>query len=233
MVCRNLFFRDSERSLTNTLHLIEILQEEAARSRTTIRELCSTLGAFIAGTRRPPGEGRDIQRLETEAAAVQIMTIHHSKGLEAAVVFVYGGFWPGPGNDVRVIHDAEGRRVCDVGRATPEAAAAYTAEQEDEERRVFYVALTRAKARLYLPRYPAEFKNLRGAYRFVNERLHALLDGFAAPETQALFRRDPVPCPGDALPPLLPATPAVLAAWSPPPALLLPPPATRRSHRPR
>ena len=223
VVCRNLFFRDSERSLTNTLHLIEILQEEAARSRTTIRELCSTLGAFIAGTRRPPGEGRDIQRLETEAAAVQIMTIHHSKGLEAAAVFVYGGFWPGPGNDVRVIHDAEGRRVCDVGRATPDAAATYTAEQEDEERRVLYVALTRAKARLYLPRYPAAFKNLRGAYRFVNERLHALLGGFSDPATLALFRRDAIACPGEALPALLPASPATLAAWEPAPALLLPP----------
>jgi exodeoxyribonuclease V beta subunit len=224
VVCRNLFFRDSERSLTNTLHLIEILQEEAARSRTTIRELCATLGAFIAGTRRPPGEGRDIQRLETEAAAVQIMTIHHSKGLEAAVVFVYGGFWPGPGNDVRVIHDQDGHRLCDVGRATPDAAAAYTAEQEDEERRVLYVALTRGKARLYLPRYPAAFKNLRGAYRFVNDRLHALLGGFSDPEILALFRRDPIACPGEALPPLLPASPAVLAAWAPPPELLLRPP---------
>jgi exodeoxyribonuclease V beta subunit len=229
VVCRNLFFRDSERSLTNTLHLIEILQEEAARSRTTIRELCATLGAFIAGTRRPPGEGRDIQRLETEAAAVQIMTIHHSKGLEAAAVFVYGGFWPGPGNDVRVIHDADGHRLCDVGRATPDAAAAYTAEQEDEERRVLYVALTRAKARLYLPRYPAAFKNLRGAYRFVNDRLHALLGGFSDPAVLALFQRDPIPCPGDALPPLLPASRAALAAWSPPPDLLLPPLSVDRS----
>ena len=31
IVCRELFFRDSERSLTNYLHLLEILQEEAAR----------------------------------------------------------------------------------------------------------------------------------------------------------------------------------------------------------
>ena len=91
-----MFLPDSERSLTNYLHLLEMLQEEATRTRATIRELAQTLGAYIHGTRRPPGEGRDIQRLETDADAVQIMTIHHAKGLEAPVVFLYGGFWPGP-----------------------------------------------------------------------------------------------------------------------------------------
>ncbi|HEY0709465.1 MAG TPA: UvrD-helicase domain-containing protein, partial [Polyangia bacterium] len=181
VICRELFLRDGERSLTNTLHLIEILQEEAARARTTIRELCETLGAFIAGTRRPPGMSGDIQRLETEAEAVQIMTIHHAKGLEAPVVFLYGAFWTGPSSDVRVRHDEAGRRICDMTRPVPESAAAYTAEQEDEERRVLYVALTRAKARLYLPRYPANWRQLKGAYKFVNARLHDLLDGFAEP----------------------------------------------------
>ncbi|HEY0711538.1 MAG TPA: 3'-5' exonuclease, partial [Polyangia bacterium] len=227
VICRELFFRDGERSLTNTLHLIEILQEEAARARTTIRELCETLGAFIAGTRRPPGMSGDIQRLETDADAVQIMTIHHAKGLEAPVVFLYGGFWTGPSNDVRVRHDEAGRRICDATRPLPETAAAYTTEQEDEERRVLYVALTRAKARLYLPRYPANWRQLKGAYKFVNARLHELLDGFAEPTVKALFDRVSVPAPGPGLPAPLPAPPAAVAGWTPPPALLAPPPDAR------
>jgi len=157
IVCRELFFRDSERSLTNYLHLLEILQEEAMRSRATIRELCQTLGAYILGTRRPPGDARDTQRLETEADAVQIMTIHHSKGLEAAVVFLYGGFWTPPFNDVRALHEGppeQQRRIVRVGRQPGAEEERYDAEQDDEERRVLYVALTRAKARLYLPRFP-------------------------------------------------------------------------------
>jgi len=32
-----------------------------------------------------------VQRLESDAQAVQIMTVHKSKGLEADVVFLYGG----------------------------------------------------------------------------------------------------------------------------------------------
>jgi exodeoxyribonuclease V beta subunit len=217
VVCRELCLRQSERALTNHLHILEILQEEAARTRATIRELAQTLGAYIQGTRRPPGDGRDIQRLETDAEAVQIMTIHHAKGLEAPVVFVYGGFWPGPMSTVRVLHDPEGRRLVRVGRQPGEERRRYEAEQQDEERRVLYVALTRAKARLYLPRYPAAFdRQLRGCYRMVNERLHAICGGFSAPETRALFHLVPVPCPGEAPPASIPATAAVLAAWHPP-----------------
>jgi exodeoxyribonuclease V beta subunit len=221
IVCRELFLRQNERALTNYLHVLEILQEEAARSRATIRELAQTLGAYVAGTRKPPGEGRDIQRLESDADAVQIMTIHHAKGLEAAVVFLYGGLWRFPRNEVRVVHDGQGRRVVRVGRASEAEKQQHEDEQEDEERRVLYVALTRAKARLYLPRFPAAFKNkVPGCYRFINERLHTLLGGFTPEATRALFTPIPLPCPGEPAPVAQPAPPAALAGWQPAPALL-------------
>jgi exodeoxyribonuclease V beta subunit len=227
IVCRELFFRDSERSLTNYLHLLEILQEEAARTRATIRELGQTLGAYILNTRRPPGEARDIQRLETEADAVQIMTIHHSKGLEAPVIFLYGGFWTPPGNDVRGFHDGppgQARRVVRVGRQPTAEEGRYKAEQDDEERRVLYVALTRAKARLYLPRFPVSpnkvFGQLKGCYRFVQERLDGILNGITPPEVRALFHRVAVPCPATDPLGLAPAPAATLQAWDPPARLL-------------
>ena len=226
IVCRELFLRTTERHLTNYLHLLELLQEEAARTPGTIRELAGTLGAWISRERQPPGQGTDIQRLETDARAVQIMTIHQSKGLEAAVVFVYGGFWPGGGGAwVHASHDAEGRRVVRVGKRVTDAEKAREAEeQDDEERRVLYVALTRARGRLYLPRYPREFKKLKGSYRFVNERLDALLGGFVPERQQALFPRVRLPCPGGAPTEPIVASSAVLAAWRPDPALLAPDP---------
>ena len=226
IVCREVFWNPSERSLTNYLHLLELLQEEAARTRATIRELAQTLGAYIHGTRRPPGDARDLQRLETDADAVQIMTIHHAKGLEADVIFLYGGFWPGPAQDVRVLHDAEGRRVVRVGRPPAADKDRYEAEQDDEERRVLYVALTRARRRLYLPHFPPAFRQLRGCYRFINERLDNLFGGFTPPEVRALFARVPVRCPEEALRPPLPPPPASVAAWSLPGALLSAPPET-------
>ncbi len=222
IVCREVFWNPSERSLTNYLHLLELLQEEAARTRATIRELAQTLGAYIRGTRRPPGDARDLQRLETDADAVQIMTIHHAKGLEADWVFLYGGFWPGPASDVRTLHEEDDRRVVRVGRQPAAERERYEAEQADEERRVLYVALTRARRRLYLPRFPAAFRQLRGCYRFINERLDDLFGGFTPPEVQALFRRVPVRCPEEALAPLAPAPPSLVAAWSPPAELLAP-----------
>ena len=65
---------------------------------------------------------------------------------------------------------------------------------------MLYVALTRAKARLYLPRFPIKprkvFKQLKGCYRFIQraagrhlQRLHPTR-GCAA-----LFHRVAVPCP--------------------------------------
>jgi exodeoxyribonuclease V beta subunit len=221
LVCREVFLRESERSLTNYLHVLEILQEEVARSRATIRELVQALGAYISETRKPPGLSSDIQRLETEGQAVQIMTIHQAKGLEADVVFVYGGFWDPPRGDVRSFHDDEGRRIVRIGRPPAAEDQLAAGERNDEERRVLYVAITRARGRLYLPRYPAVFSSkLRGCYKFVNERLHSLLDGFASDETRALFQVSPIPCPVPA--PLLPVPASGLEAWQPPEALLVP-----------
>lgn len=215
--------RASERSITNYLHLFELLQHEVAHDPCTLRELVQRLGGYVAATRRPPGRNADVQRLETDADAVQIMTIHHSKGLEAGIVFVYGATWPWRGgSDTRMFHDEEGRRTIRVGRQPEAEEHFYNHDQDDEERRVLYVALTRARGRLYLPRYPAPPTcQLRGAYRFVNDRLQALLGGITPDETRRLFQIEPVPCPLAAASPA-PADDlaAALEAWQAPTALV-------------
>jgi DNA helicase-2/ATP-dependent DNA helicase PcrA len=71
----------------------------------------------------------DQDQLEDRADAVSLMTVHASKGLEFDVVFVTGleqGLFPAMRANVSEKHDPE------------------------EERRLFYVALTRARERLYL-----------------------------------------------------------------------------------
>jgi exodeoxyribonuclease V beta subunit len=138
------------------------------------------------------------------------------------VVFVYGATWPWPGGDVRMFHDEDGQRAVRVGRQPDAEATLYNDEQDDEERRVLYVALTRARARLYLPRYPGRSAcDLRGAYRFLNERLHALLGGITPDEVRGLFRVEPIACPQTTAPVTADAALAgAIAAWQPPPALL-------------
>ena len=213
MVCREVCLSPSERALTNTLHIFEILQEEAARTHATLRELVETLGAYVNGTRLPAGDQRDVQRLESDAQAVQVMTVHAAKGLEADVVFLYGGLGRKTGGSLSVFHDHAGQRVVHVGSLTAEEREMCSNEAADEDRRLLYVALTRARARLIIPRCPPGPRDFTGCYRLLGPILDKLLeDG----ETSKLFHRVPVDCPGE--PPLvLPApAPAALSSWQPP-----------------
>ena len=212
---REVCLNSSERSLTNTLHIFEILQEEAARTHASLRELVEMLGGFINGTRRPPGQNRDLQRLESETQTVQIMTVHAAKGLEADVVFLYGGVEPGRKSSPKVFHDEDGNRVVNLGDLDERQHTLLSQQTEDEESRLLYVALTRARFRMYLPLYP------QGAgarkHKGVGARLGPILDRVLEdPRTASLFERVPVACPVEPPPPSPVPTPIVLSSWQPP-----------------
>jgi len=213
IVCRAVCLSRSERALTNTLHIFEILQEEAARTHATVHELVETLAAYVSGTHLPPGDERDVQRLESDAQAVQVMTVHKAKGLEADAVFLYGGLFRGKSGQLTVFHDCDGHRVVHVGSLSVQDKAAHANESADEDRRVLYVALTRARGRLYLPRCPEGQRPFTGPYRLVGPILDKLL---ADPAASRLFHRVPVDCPGEAPLALNPPPPAALARWQVP-----------------
>jgi exodeoxyribonuclease V beta subunit len=173
IVRRERFLGGSERALTNYLHLFEVLLAEASRTRETLAELVQRLDGYLAGQGLPQGNEPDLQRLETERDAVQIMTIHKAKGLEATVVFLFGGFLRRPAgkNEVRIGHEGKDR-IALVGRPhDPALVALVETEAAEEDERLCYVALTRARARLYLPYFPEEAGKLDGSYRVVNARL--------------------------------------------------------------
>ena len=174
LVRREVFAHPSERTLTNVTHVLEILQAEWARSHASLPELADLLGAFIRGTQKPPSQEGDLQRLETDKDAVQILTVHKAKGLEADVVFVYGGTGQGKAQSVHILHEG-GRRVLHVGRLDDAGKRLVALDLEDERSRLLYVALTRARYRLYLPHYPPELKTLKGPYGRANRRLDSIL----------------------------------------------------------
>jgi exodeoxyribonuclease V beta subunit len=99
----------------------------------------------------PDGGSADrIRRLDSDAAAVQILTVHGSKGLEFPVVYVPYG-WDAAKNpepDRLLLHE-NGRRILDVGgKGSPgyaERKRTHDEEEAGEELRLLYVAVTRAK----------------------------------------------------------------------------------------
>ena len=153
LVRRELFAGASERRLTDYQHIVEVLLEEVHRGRRSLPEILARLGAFIEGRELPAAESGNVHRLESERKAVQILTMHKSKGLEAEVVFLAGGLSERAPDTLapRVFHDAEGRRVAWIGDPVEQVKERLERESLEESERLLYVAITRARSRLYLP----------------------------------------------------------------------------------
>lgn len=152
VVERALALGGGTRTVTNLGHVLEYLYGEIERSRCELPELVSRLRAQIADAETLRPDDSDVQRRETDQPAVQVMTVHRAKGLEAWVVFVTGGvaFAKRPDDSVMVGHE-DGRRV-----AVLKGSQRVAQTQQHEDQRLAYVALTRARARLYLPVLPAK-----------------------------------------------------------------------------
>jgi len=177
LVDRELFMSDSGRELTNYLHVFEILLEDAHGGRLSLAEIVELLDDYVRGLAVPAREDPDVQRLESERKAVQVMTVHKSKGLEADVIFLFGGAYRINNlNPVAVFHEGLERRVA-IGKTARDAVSdRLECEQAEEDQRLLYVAITRARVKLYLPLFPegSTKATVSGYYRHLNDRLLAL-----------------------------------------------------------
>ena len=139
---------DGERLLTDLDHLAQVLHEVARRDRLGLPALLAWLRAERAVADRSSERTR---RLDTDAAAVQILTIHGSKGLQYPVVYLPLAFNHSapPDSDEVLFHTDLGRRCLDVGGGpSPDTRARGRAERCAEELRLTYVALTRAESQV-------------------------------------------------------------------------------------
>lgn len=151
---RVLSWQDGERRLTNLRHLGELLQTAASRQALPPAALVLWLQEQRL---RPSGEEKNRQlRLETDSDALEIVTIHGSKGLEYPVVFC-PCLWdpsdlrPDDRLHTRFFNEDAGRYQLDVSLTDSPARDANlrlaSRELLAENLRLLYVALTRASVR--------------------------------------------------------------------------------------
>ncbi|WP_257423963.1 UvrD-helicase domain-containing protein [Nocardioides carbamazepini] len=140
-----------ERTLTDIRHIGEVLHEAALREQMGAVALLAWLRQQVLEAREGRGAERT-RRLDSDAAAVQLVTIHASKGLQYPVVYLpsLADRWVGK-PDKPLFHDADGRRCLDVGGSGPDWAdhvRRWTDEENGEWLRLLYVALTRAQSQV-------------------------------------------------------------------------------------
>ena len=143
---------DGERELTDLRHVAQLLHAAATTEQLGTTALAAWLRRRIAEAADDTADEERSRRLESDADAVQVLTVHRSKGLEFPIVYFPDLWEPGfiPKAAPVVFHDpaAGDRRTIDVGLE----GAAYLrhkqlalVEQRGEDLRLAYVALTRAR----------------------------------------------------------------------------------------
>ncbi|PFG39544.1 exodeoxyribonuclease V beta subunit [Georgenia soli] len=149
-VAERLMSTDSgERVLTDLRHIGQSLHLAATADRLGVAALTDWLRRRITEAEQDYAEERS-RRLETDAAAVQVVTTHASKGLEFPVVYVPFGWdrYESRTPPILRFHDDAGTRLLHVGGKEDDgydaARERHLAEERGEDLRLLYVALTRA-----------------------------------------------------------------------------------------
>ncbi|MBC2639215.1 MULTISPECIES: UvrD-helicase domain-containing protein [unclassified Rhodococcus (in: high G+C Gram-positive bacteria)] len=137
-----------ERALTDLRHVAQLLNSAAVEQSLGLTAVTRWLTERM---KDPTSGGVDrSRRLDSDATAVQIATVHASKGLEFPLVYL-----PYAWDAAKIskpskllLHDDDGRRILDVGGPGSPGYAdrrnRHDAEEAGEELRLLYVAVTRA-----------------------------------------------------------------------------------------
>ena len=147
-----------DRTETNFQQLFDYLEAAAYTRNLDMGGLVALLDSLRLSD-MGAGSDDDIHQIEDEGDKVQILTMHVSKGLEFPVVFIAGGLTVRTHGGIHVYHTADPahphqacRKVIDLTASSGKAQA--EKENEEENKRIYYVALTRSQLKLYVPFYP-------------------------------------------------------------------------------
>lgn len=145
---------NGKRIITNLYQLIEILHKVHSSKNFSQLELINWLKRGLEGMKLEGDEFE--QRIESDEKAIEIVTIHKSKGLEYNIVFA-------PFLDLKSENDRDFCSFKDdstgeylfgiTENLTDEYCEMVEKQLEQENRRLIYVAITRAVYKCYITRY--------------------------------------------------------------------------------
>ena len=183
---------NGERIITNTLQLIELLHKIQTQKEFSSLELTNWLKRGIEGMEVEGDEFE--QRVESDEEAVKIVTIHKSKGLEYNIVFApFLDVLAEPKSGFVTFRDATTGEYlfADKDLLNDERLQVTKTQLEQENRRLIYVAVTRAVYKCYINKNTYGKYNASSIAPFVNaakENPSPLIAFEASPEIPAGYK---------------------------------------------
>ena len=152
MDARVLGVQRGERHMTDLAHVCQLLQEAAHAEHLGLPGLRDWLHRKREDSTKS-SQAEHLRRLDRDTAAVQIMTVHASKGLEYPIVYLPFAFTRSSNTDGALLfHDEDDARCLYIGaKNTPGRAQVeplYLQEEARNNIRLTYVALTRAQSQV-------------------------------------------------------------------------------------
>lgn len=151
---RLLGLAEGERAVTDLHHIGALLHHQQRSTGAGAPGLAAWLAAAIREANAVDREGSPelVLRLDTDAEAVQVLTIHRAKGMQFPVCylpFAWDRYVDKNLPEVLRCHDPAGQRIIDVRGHVPgrgKLVQAYQDEEAGESLRALYVGLTRASS---------------------------------------------------------------------------------------
>lgn len=165
--------RRGERTMTDLAHIAQLLHAVAHRERLTLPALRDWLRRQCEERAAAPERSR---RIDSDAAAVQILTVWGAKGLQFPIVYLPFAFNRHAFiDDIPLYHDAAGLRCLDIGGPASADRRSIDvlsrAEAARNDIRLTYVALTRAQSQVVAWWAPAKDEPNGGLSRLLRGRV--------------------------------------------------------------
>ena len=187
---RLLSLNNGDRQLTNLYHLAELIQDYCSRQKSAIGAVLNWLAEHRVSI--DADDETSQLRLESDEQLVKIITIHKSKGLEYPIVFcpfLWDVNLRADKDEIIRFHDPEQANAAQVAFVEPAISRAkelVTVEEQAEDLRLLYVALTRARERCVINWASVKGVNDSALFNLLHPQLTAIESDAMMADLQAL-----------------------------------------------